>query len=630
MKTLFLAFFLLLSIYSKGENEYDVAKIKPELKQNASVVIRVEEEVYDLKSIGQATYTYKTAVTILNKNGEDAAYFYEYYNRFSNIYNLKAAMYDANGVKIKDYKNSDFKDKSAISDGSIYEDGRMKQLQFLNTSFPYTIEYSYTKDYTGITSYPSWLPVNSFGYAVEKSNYTFKIPVTMSFKYLKSKGLPTDSSVVKDKTIYKWSCENLPALEYEPLSVGLKNVRPWVNLAPNEFEYDNSKGNLENWKNVGEWIYKLNSEPQTLPPAIKAAVLERTANAKSPKEKINILYKYLQSNTRYVSVQLGIGGFKPINADKVAAVNYGDCKALSNYMKALLNEVGIASNLVVIGSGMPSMNEKFASLNQANHMILFVPLQKDTLWLECTNQQIPMGYLSYDCSDKNVLVVTPDGGKLVRTPKYRPADNFQQRKVNILLNEKGAADIKISSDYGYAQFENTYAMLFKEPTEQRKTIMNSLEIPNMELVDVSYLQADKNIPVLNEKISVKSSQLLTSGADKVFLTLNLLNRRESVPAKATDRKTPFAVSFSYHDEDEISYTIPAGFKVEFLPKEVNITSEFGQYVMQVQQKDNTIIYKRTQIMNNKQYPPEKYNDLIDFYKKVYQADKLKGILAKVN
>lgn len=630
MKKLILPFFIFLSLYAKGQADYAVAKIAPELKQNAAVVIRMEQEVFDLKNMGQATFTYKTAITILNKNGEGASSFYDFYDRFSSIYNLKAAMYDANGVKIKEYKSSDFKDKSAISDGSIYEDSRIKQLEFLNTTFPYTIEYSYSKDYTGLTSYRSWYPVSSFGYAVEKSEYTFKIPASMSFKYLKSKGLATDSSTVKDKTVYKWSCENLPALENEPLSVGLRNVRPWVSLAPNEFEYDNSRGNLENWKNVGEWLYKLNSEKQILPEATKAKIAALTAEATSPKEKINILYKYLQANTRYVSVQLGIGGFKSINADKVATVNYGDCKGLSNYMKAMLQEVGIPSNLVMIGSGMPSLNSKFASLNQANHMILFVPLEKDSIWLECTNQQIPMGYLSYDCSDKNVLLVTAEGGKLVKTPQYRPADNFQQRKINIAINEQGAAAIDINSEYGYAQFEGNYKMLFLEPVEQRKSLMNQLDIPNMELVSFSYLQADKNLPVVNEKITVKSSQILTHGADKVFLTLNLMNRRERVPAKATDRKTYFSVPYGYQDQDEITYTIPAGFKVEFLPKEVNITSEFGQYTMQVSQKDNTLIYKRTQTMNNKQYPPEKYNDLIEFYKKVYQADKLKGVLAKVN
>jgi hypothetical protein len=630
VKKLILPVFLLLSIYAKGQNEYDIDKISPELKVNASVVIRLEEQVFDLKNASHATYTYKTAITILNKNGEDAASLLEYYDRFSTISNLKAAMYDAKGLKIKDYKSADFKDQSAISDGSIYEDGRIKQLRFLNATYPYTIEYSFSKDYIGLTSYPSWYPAPTFGYAVEKSAYTFIIPETMTFKHLKSKDLKTDSTKIKDKTAYKWSCENLAALEYEPLSIGLRNVRPWVNVAPNVIDYDNSIANLENWKNVGSWIYKLNSEPQILPETTKAKIAVLLANATSPKEKINRLYKYLQANTRYVSVQLGIGGFKPINADKVAAVNYGDCKALSNYMKALLNEAGIASNLVVIGADMPSLNTKFASLNQANHMILSVPLEKDTVWLECTSQQKPMGFLSNGCSDKNVLLVTADGGKIVRTPKYLPADNFQHQKVKVTLDEQGAAEIDIDADYGYAQFENNFFMILEEPADQRKILLNKLDIPNMQLVGTSFHQSDKNKPVLKEKTRVKSSQLLTRGADNLFLTLNLLNRRESVPAKAPERKTYFSVPFGYHDEDEISYVLPAGYKVSFLPKDVSITSAFGEYSMKVLLKDNTIIYKRTQTMNSKQYPPEKYNELIDFYKKVYQADKLKGILAKVN
>ncbi len=630
MKKLIFHLFILLGFTAKGQNEYSVAKIAPELIENASVVIRNEQQVFELKNSSQATYTYKTAVTILNKNGEEASYLSEYYDRFSNITNLRATIYDANGQKIKDYKSSDFKDKSAISDGSIYEDGRMKQLVFLHSTFPYTIEYSYIKDYSGLTSYPSWYPVHTFDYAVEKSDYTFLIPSGMSFKYLKSKHLKTDSTQGKDKITYKWSCENLAALPHEPYSTGLRNVRPWVSLSPNVFEYDKSVGNLENWKNVGAWLYQLNSDPQLLPPVVKTKVASLVAGAKTPKEKVSKLYQYLQSNTRYVSVQLGLGGFKPINADKVANVNYGDCKALSNYMKALLNEANIPSNLVMIGSDMPSLNPNFASLNQANHMILFVPLQKDTVWLECTSQHKPMGYLSYGCSDKNVLIVTAEGGKLLKTPKYEPADNFQLRKINIELNEKGAAEIKISTDYGYAQFENSFSMLLKEPTEQRKDLMNELAIPNMQLLTINYVQPDKSKPILKENITLKSSQLLTGAGDKLFLTLNLLNRKESVPARVTDRKTNFSVPFGYHDEDEISYTLPVGFKVEYLPKDINIISEFGIYTMQTVVKGNTILYKRTQTMHHKQYIPEKYNDLIDFYKKIYQSDKLKSILAKVN
>lgn len=630
MKKLFLSFFVLLALNTSAQNQYDVDKIPADLLKGASTVIRYEQHIFDVKNKSTATETYKTAVTIVNKNGEDASSMVEYYSKFASIYNLRAAMYDAKGNKIKDYKSADFKDKSAISDGTMYQDERLKELNFLNTNYPYTIEYSYSRDYSGLNGYPSWYPVSSFDQSLENSEYIFRIPDQMSFKYLKSSGLKTDSIKNKDKTEYKWTCSNIKALEYEPLSTGLRNIMPWVSLAPNQFEYDGSAGNMENWKTVGSWLYGLNNYPQELPADIKLKVGILIQNSKTPKEKIRKLYNYLQTNTRYVSVQLGIGGQKPIAADKVAAVNYGDCKGLSNYMRALLKEAGISSNLVVIGSGLPSMNPDFASLNQANHMILCVPLEKDTVWLECTSQHKPAGFLSNDCSDKNVLLVTSDGGKLVRTPTYTPADNYQKRTISITINEQGAADIRIKSEYGAAQFENNFPMMLLEPIEQKKQLMNILGVPNMEIASIQYTQPDKDQTILKEEITLKSSQLFSKAADRTLLSLNLLNRRETVPAKITDRKTYFAVSFGYHDEDEIIYTLPKGFKVDFLPKDVLVESEFGKYTAKATAKDNAIVYTRTQTMNGKKYGPEKYNALVDFYKKIYQADKVKAILAKVN
>lgn len=629
MKNLiFCLFFVGLCINVNAQNNYDASNIPENLRKNAVAVIRNEELFFDFKGISSGQETYKIAITILNKAGDNLAEMAEVYDKFISISNIRAVLYDAAGKKIKEYKSADIKDQSLISDYSIFEDNRLKYLKFLSITYPYTIEYSYTKDYKGILSFPSWHAVKGYNIATEKSSYTFQKNNSLSIKYLASSTLKTDSTKGGEKTQYKWSAANVSVIEHEPYTIGLDNIIDWVKVSPTEFEYDNTTGSFDNWKNFGSWIYKLNENGNVLPATIKTQIQALIKNAKTDKDKVRILYNHLQQNTRYVSVQLGIGGFKPILAEKVAQVNYGDCKALSNYMKALLNEAGIKSNLVVIGNGMPSMNANYSSMGQANHMILAVPLEKDTTFLECTSQYHPIGFIGHDNSDRNVLMITENGGKIIRTPKYSAQDNFQTRKIKISFKDDGFAEIGIKSIYGNAQFENSMSILLLEPTEQRKKINENNGIPGAELIAFKFEQADKTQPIMTEDITFRTNQLLTKGADKIFLTLNLINRRESVPSKIEDRKTHFSVSFSFQDDDEIIYNLPKGYSIEFLPKDINITTEFGTYNAKFVAKDNVITYSRFQVMNTKNFPPEKYNEFVDFYKKIYQADKQKAILAK--
>ncbi|WP_426329931.1 DUF3857 domain-containing protein [Pedobacter sp. R-06] len=619
----------LVSINSAlAQTDYDVAKIPENLKKDAVVVIRNEESFFDVKGLGEAKMDYKVAITILNKAGEEYGEMAKVYDKFSNIYNIKATLYDAAGKKVKDYKSSDIKDQSLISDFSIFEDNRLKHLKFVSITYPYTVEYSYSQDYNGLLYFPSWQDLKGFGVSVEKSTYTIQKAKNYKMRYITSSNLQTDSVINGEKVQYKWKSANVEAVAEEPLSTGIDNISAWVKASPNQFEYDGSTGNFDNWKNFGSWLYTLNQGGNKLPEATKLMVQNLIKDAKTPKEKIRVLYNHLQQNTRYVSVQLGIGGFRPILAEKVAQVNYGDCKALSNYMKALLNEAGIASNLIVIGNDMPSLNPNYSSVGQANHMILCVPLAKDTTFLECTSQYKPMGFIGYSNSDRNVLMVTEDGGKIVHTPAYNAKENYQIRKTKITLAEDGTASSEIKSTYGNAQFEENFSMTLMEPVDLRKTIIEDSPIPVAELTSYKYSQPDKTLPVLTEEINFKTNPLLTKGGDKLFLVVNQVNRRENVPLKVEGRKTYFAVPFGYNDDDEISYILPKGYIVEFIPKDITINSEFGSYTAKFSVKDNMIVYSRTQIMNNKKYPPEKYGEYVDFYKKIYQADKQKAVLAK--
>jgi len=615
--------------FSSAQINYDVAKITEDLKKDAVAVVRNEEQFIDIKSIGSAQYEYKIAITILNKAGDDLAEMEEVYDKFSNISNIKAALYDASGKRIKEYKSSDIRDQLASDGFSLFQDNRIKLLKFVSNNYPYTIEYSFTQNFNGLLTLPSWRDLKGFGISTEKSTYTIQKNKSYQLKYLTSNNLKTDSTTIGDKIQYNWKSNNIQAITREPMSAGIDNISSWVKASPNLFEYDNTTGNFDNWKNFGSWIYKLNEGGNKLPESTKSMVQNLIKDAKTNKEKIQILYNYLQQNTRYVSVQLGVGGFRPILAEKVAQVNYGDCKALSNFMKALLNEAEIQSNLIIIGNGMPSLNPNYSSIGQANHMILCIPSEKDTTFLECTSQYKPMGFIGYSNADRNVLMITETGGKMVHTPALSAKENYQIRKTKIILADDGTGDLEMRSIYGNAQFEDNFAFTLLEPVETRKKILESSMLPIAELRSFKYLQPNKNTPILTEELNFKTNQLLSKGGDKLFLVLNQVNRKESVPLKVENRKTQFAVPFSYNDEDEIIYNLPTGLKVEFIPKDITINSEFGSYTAKFVTKENTIVYTRTQTMNDKKYPPEKYNEYVEFYKKIYQADKQKAVLAKI-
>lgn len=625
MKNLILICICFCFNYSIAQPPLAISSIPDSLKNNAIAVYRYEHQLLEIKRVDAASLTYKVAISILNKAGDSYAQFHEVYDKFSTIKNIKASLYDAQGKKIKDFKSSEIKDQSLLSSISIFDDNRVKIADFSQLSHPYTIEYSYEQDYKGIIYLPSWNDFKGYGIALEKGSYEIVKPKNYELRHIQSDEFTPIITDIKEKLSYKWSSSGVKPLKSEPLSVGPKGLSKWVKIAPNLIEYDSSKGDFSNWNTFGQWIHQLNENSDKLPPVIRQEVQSLIKHIDDPLEKTRRLYNYMQQQTRYVSVQLGIGGFRPIIAEKVAESKYGDCKALSNYMKALLNEAGIKSHLVVIGSGMPKMDLNFSSIGQANHMILAVPLKNDTTYLECTSQIWPMGFIGHDNANRPVLLVGSEGGKIAYTPAYKAKDNKQIRHASITILNDASASIELQTHFTNTQFENHLFKLFLEPQDQRKRLLNQYAYNAMDLVSVDYKQKNKQLPEMSEHLKFKVKDLFTKNGDRIFLTINQTNVQESSLQKMNERKTQFSLDFPYTDEDEIVYTLPVDFSVEFVPRDIEINSEFGSYTAKFIVENEKLIYKRRKVMEAKTYPADKYNAYIDFIKSMNSADKQKAI-----
>src|SRR5690606_37229736 len=210
----------------------------------------------------------------------------------------------------------------------------------------------------------------------------------------------------KNKKIMTWSAKDMPAITRESFSPLWHELTTYVVFGPTDFQVDEYKGNMKDWQDFGKFVYSLMEGRDVLPDNVKQKVHAIANAVQDPKEKVARLYEYMQSNTRYISIQLGIGGWQPFPAKDVAEKGYGDCKALTNYMYSILKEVGISSyySLIRAGENANYITEDFPS-SQFNHVILSVQVQGDTIWLECTSQTMPAGYLGDFTSDRPALMI---------------------------------------------------------------------------------------------------------------------------------------------------------------------------------------------------------------------------------
>ncbi len=193
-------------------------------------------------------------------------------------------------------------------------------------------------------------------------------------------------------------------------------------------------------------------------------------------KKIAAIYQYLASTTRYVSIQLGIGGLQPIAAADVNRTGFGDCKGLSNYMRAMLTELGIPSVYTVISTTNRRLLADFASANQNNHVILQVPLSNDTLWLECTNPTLPLGYVHHSIAGHDALLVGPNGGTLCQLPTYADSLNTQVNNTLVTLQPDGNAKVEVKQTSRLFQYEDMASIIDMEPARQKDWLRSDINL----------------------------------------------------------------------------------------------------------------------------------------------------------
>jgi hypothetical protein len=572
MKKLFSLFNVLLATTAFGQVDIALLPEIPEaIKKGANVIKRHEEILFEVSDIDKAKYTVHQVYTVLNPDGDRALVFHEYTNKYITLDDAEIKMYDASGKLINKYKKKDIYKQGDMS-GLIVE-GFHYFHELKAPSYPVTVEYRYTLNFTGTLAYPAF-SVMGPDEGVQSSSFTAKVPVDLGLRY-KEQEIKLAPQVRQEGSyqLYTWSVKNQSAVKKEEQSISSDRYFPSILLAPNRFKIYNTQGEMTSWKKFGEWELQLINGLDVLPDERKTFFADMVRDAKTDKEKVAAVYNYLQKNFRYVSIQLGIGGWKPFPAKFTDEKKYGDCKGLSFYMYSVLKSLGIRSHIAIINAGYNNGTDDVDfPVNNFNHMILCVPQQKDSIWLECTSQTSDFNYLGSFTENRNALLVTEHGGVLVRTPSSDPAKNKMRLFTIVKLDESGAGitSTKLSGTGDYK--ERLTTLLLEKKDKQKEYVVHNLGFKQPD--EFAFAKSDERDYTID--LNIEKIPEFNAGS-KMFLRPRINRLSAAILPTAEGRTHDFYFHSTSQIIDTTVYYLPEGFVKDALPRASNVDNEFVHY-----------------------------------------------------
>ncbi len=624
---------LIPAFFGASAQDFSLAAmlIPDTLLQNADAVIRFHHTEINRLSAGKAVMKVHFATTVLNKNGRTEAWLALYYDNNRSIKSLSGKFYNALGLEIDKVKKEDITDFASYPDFTFYSDSRVKLVKPIRKQYPYTAEFEYEIVINGLVGFDMWMPVSGPGLALEQADLTVLFGEEIPVSY-KTRNGDFDFVEQQDgtKKSYRWSLQTLPAYKTEPFLPPKRDFLPWIMLSPVSFEYARTRGNFENWQQYGVWVNELITGREEIPKDTRTKILDLIKEDSNAKSSIRTIYQYMQRNTRYVNISMGIGGFQPMKAGDVDKNGYGDCKALSNYTKALLKVAGIESFYAEIGNGKErgELFPGFPSINQTNHVILCVPLENDTIWLECTNQQIPCGYIGNGNTNRKAVLVSDKGGQLVNTPRYSEADNLSVTTAYAIIGDDGDLTCDVRFSYHGLSCARIFYPMNISAKEQNDWLLENLQ-PDQVFIK-SYDFSDTIIESYQNSlaVSITTPRYATSVGKRLMIAPNIFNKYTSAITKRPTRVNDIYVDHGYSEIDSLKIALPEAYRLEYMPEHCVGSCMLGSYEISFDTIQGSLTMNRKLVIKGGTFSKDHYDEISGFFKTIDDGDRQKGVMIK--
>ena len=562
-----------------------------------------------------ATVRERRVTTIHNEHGNALATFHCWCGPGDDLSRFSGEITDATGKVVKKVKKGELTRSEYSTE--FKSDDYFYYYEYSPVSYPVTVTYEWEEKLTGgLRAYPMFAPQTRYEVDVERATYRFIATPDNTMRWHARNFEP--EVVTREeggRKITEFKLENLPAVKRYSYARDLDELVPSVVVAPLSFTMEGYPCDMSDWRTFGQWVYSLQQGRDVLPEAIRQKVHQLTDTCTTDRSRVGVLRGWMGDNMRYISIQLGIGGYQTMTADEVLRMGMGDCKALTNLLCALLGEVGVTARYALISTEYRDLFPDFPSFSQLNHVIAQVPLEGDTLWVECTNPRIPIDSRPTGWAGHEVVLITPEGGVLARVPVVPDEENTEHNTIRIAVEANGNAAISLRSVEQNRCFEHDMRLAQMTAADQRKAMLNSLRMPK---ATISALDVRTEGKRLHLDMEAKSEGYGRVSGTRIFIPFSL----HPYEALRNPKEEPHAIdleNIGYVSTDSITMVLPEGYGIESVPKPQVVESDFGSYRLESSAEGNEVKIVATFEIRSGVYPAEQYEAWVKFRSQVAAA-----------
>ena len=390
-----------------------------------------------------------------------------------------------------------------------------------------------------------------------------------------------------------WSVRNLQPTSSEPRSPASAEVAGYVSIS-----------RFKDWAQLGSWYAERVRGQFELPPELKLAVTKLTTHSASELERIKAIQQFVLHNTRYVALEFGAYSYKPYRVGEVYARRFGDCKDKASLMIAMLHEAGIKAELALIRTQkLGAIASGSAVLSAFNHAIVYIP--KNGMWIDATADYAAINELPVEDQGAMALTVSLDGEATLRTvPETKPEDNATRRTIVADVHQDGTLSFRASQRTRGEEAPSLRRDL-ESPDRRRDSLQRGLAemLPAVHVNEVQVSRGER------ERVDIDFGGELNLYRGKKQLSVNstwYARRYVRTLAPLLSRTQDLVITAPWRTEEEVRMNLPAGARVNTLPREFVRNTQFGTATIGYEVRDRVLIMRSAVEISKGRVAPEQY------------------------